>query len=97
MGIVLADIDIKGAQETAEISQKFATNPKYRTVVVAVNVTDLSSVQAMVEKAVEKFGRIDYSVHSAGVNTQNSDELELGTLTDRHCALDRCRCIHIDH
>ena len=56
VGIVVADLDVKGAQETAEKSTKYATHPDYRTVVVGVNVTDPASVQAMVDRTIKSLG-----------------------------------------
>ena len=56
------------AQQAADESKKYATNSAYDTLVVEVNVTDEASVQRMVKLTVEKFGRIDYSVNSAGVS-----------------------------
>lgn len=64
----MADLNVKGAHETAEKSKEFATHPNYRTVVVGVDVTDPASVKAMVDATVAEFGRIDYSVNCAGVN-----------------------------
>jgi NAD(P)-dependent dehydrogenase (short-subunit alcohol dehydrogenase family) len=66
-GIVFADINEQGAKEAAEQSKQYATHAEYRAVVVQVDVTNVESVQAMVNTAVEEFGRIDYSIHSAGV------------------------------
>lgn len=68
LGIVFADINITGAQEAAEDSKKLATNPKYRPLAIQVDVTKPESVLAMVEQTVKEFGRIDYSVNSAGVS-----------------------------
>lgn len=65
--VVLADIDEKGAQEAAEKSREFATHPEYSTLVVRVDVTDAASIQAMVDAAVQRYGRIEYNVNSAGV------------------------------
>ena len=65
--MLVADIDVKGAQETAEKSKQFAKDPKYRALGVMVDVTDPISVQAMVDVALKEFGRVDYSVNSAGV------------------------------
>ena len=67
IGIVFADIDEKGAHDSAEKSSKFATNPEYSAIAIRVDVTDPTSVQAMVDTTVREFGRIDYSVNSAGV------------------------------
>jgi NAD(P)-dependent dehydrogenase (short-subunit alcohol dehydrogenase family) len=67
-GVLLADINEAGAMEAAEESKKLATNPSYEALAVKVDVTDAASVQAMVDRAVEKFGRVDYCVNSAGVS-----------------------------
>ena len=65
--MVFADINYKGAQEAAEKSMMHDKNENYRPIAVTVDVTDLASVQDMVEKTVAEFGRIDYNVNSAGV------------------------------
>ncbi len=66
--MLVADINIQGVQETAEKSKQHATHPEYRALSVMVDVTDPASVQEMVDAAVKEFGRIDYSVNSAGVS-----------------------------
>lgn len=66
-GIILADINEKGAHESAEHAKTLAKRPDFRTLVVHLDVTRPESIQAMVDQAVKEFGRIDYSVHSAGV------------------------------
>jgi len=66
--VLLADINVQGVQETAEKSKHHATHPDYRALGVRVDVTDPASVQDMVDVAVKEFGRIDYSVNSAGVS-----------------------------
>lgn len=66
-GIAFADIDEKAAQYAAEFSKKLATNTGYRSIAVHVDVTDRTSVQALVTAVQKEFGRIDYSVNSAGV------------------------------
>ena len=67
-GILFADINEDGAKESAEASKKFATHASYRPVAVKVDVSDVDSVQNMVDVAKKEFGRIDYSVNSAGVS-----------------------------
>jgi NAD(P)-dependent dehydrogenase (short-subunit alcohol dehydrogenase family) len=67
-GVVLADVDEKGAQEAAEKSREFARHSGYSTLVVHVDVTDAASVEAMVDAAVQRFGRIDYNINCAGVS-----------------------------
>jgi len=62
--IVIADINDETSQETAkEIS---IIGSQY--LVVKADVTDEGSVKSMVDKAIEKFGRIDVAVSNAGVS-----------------------------
>ena len=67
VGIIFADINQHGAEESAAKSKKFAKHAEYRPIAVKVDVTNEQSVQAMVDKAIEEFQRIDYFVNSAGV------------------------------
>jgi NAD(P)-dependent dehydrogenase (short-subunit alcohol dehydrogenase family) len=71
-GIIFADINEKGANESAEQAKKLAKHPNFHTLVVVVDVTDAESVKAMVDAAIKEFGRIDYNVNSAGVSVTNS-------------------------
>ena len=66
-GVAFADLDESAALSAAEESVQIATNPNYRQICIKVDVSDLASVEGMVEDAVKCFGRIDYSVNSAGV------------------------------
>ena len=66
-GVCFADIDQNGVQEAAHASKNYATHPEYHAIAVEVNVTDPESVQAMVDRVVSEFGRIDHCVNSAGV------------------------------
>lgn len=59
--IVLGDINCAAVQEAAASLQA----PE-RTLGVCLDVTDLASTQAMVEQALEKFGRVDILVNNAG-------------------------------
>jgi len=65
--VAFADVDESRAKEAALESEGIATNPNYRAIAVAVNVGDEASVIAMVKTVVKEFGRIDYSINSAGV------------------------------
>ena len=69
IGVIFADVSLTAAQESADRSAGYATNPAYYPLAIAVDVTDLSSVRQMVAKAVETFKRIDYCVNSAGVRS----------------------------
>jgi len=61
--VVIADVEEEMAKSAAkEISQKGSD-----TISVMVNVSSLSSVEEMVKKTLDKFGRIDILVNNAGV------------------------------
>ena len=61
--VVIADVEEEMAKSAAkEISQKGS-----ETISVMVNVSSLSSVEEMVKKTLDKFGRIDILVNNAGV------------------------------
>jgi NAD(P)-dependent dehydrogenase (short-subunit alcohol dehydrogenase family) len=64
-------MNYNAAVETARASEAVATNPGYEALAVEVDVCDMASVEAMVKTAIQTFGRIDYSVNSAGVGVQN--------------------------
>ena len=66
-GILFADIDVEAAKEAAEASKKLATYAGYSALPIKVDVSDIDSVQSMVEVGKREFGRIDYCVNSAGV------------------------------
>ncbi|KAK4222717.1 hypothetical protein QBC38DRAFT_489178 [Podospora fimiseda] len=66
-GVVLADLKYEAAAEVARETESLAANPKFKAFPFAVDVRDPASVEAMVKAAVDTFGRIDYSVNSAGV------------------------------
>lgn len=65
--MAFADINEEGALAAAEESKKFAENANFKAIAVKVDTTDEASVDNMVQTALEEFGRIDYSVNSAGV------------------------------
>ncbi|CAG8958367.1 hypothetical protein HYFRA_00011044 [Hymenoscyphus fraxineus] len=66
-GVVFADINYENALANAEKSKAHATNPNYRAISTQVDVSSPESVQAIVDLTVQEFGRIDYSVNSAGL------------------------------
>ncbi|KAL2824220.1 3-oxoacyl-reductase [Aspergillus cavernicola] len=69
-GVIMADLNHAAALETARSSEALAIHPEYKALAIAVNVSDPASVEAMVQTAVQVFGRIDYNVNSAGVGVQ---------------------------
>lgn len=67
-GLVVADINLEGAKETAAQAKAAAKNPDFRVYAIAVDVSIEDSVRAAVSHAAIYLGRIDYAVHSAGVS-----------------------------
>ena len=51
-----------------EHSAKLAKNSRFRAIAIEVDVTKPESIKAMIDQAIQEFGRIDYSIHSAGVS-----------------------------
>ncbi|KNG88689.1 oxidoreductase, short-chain dehydrogenase/reductase family [Aspergillus nomiae NRRL 13137] len=68
-GVILADLNHSGAESVAQDSQKWATHSNFRATAVQVDVSDEAAVNNMVEAAVKEFGRIDYCVHSVGMES----------------------------
>jgi sorbitol-6-phosphate 2-dehydrogenase len=62
--VVVADLNLEGAQETAA---GIAEQAGRQTIAVGVNVTDEAQVEAMVQRAVDEFGRLDILVSNAGI------------------------------
>jgi sorbitol-6-phosphate 2-dehydrogenase len=62
--VVVADLNLAGAEETAVA---IAASTGRRTLAVEVDVTDERQVEAMVQRAVAEFGRLDIMVSNAGV------------------------------
>jgi 3-oxoacyl-[acyl-carrier protein] reductase len=65
--VVVADIDLKGAQKTA--SQVEALGRK--ALAIGFDVTDRGSVDAMVAATIDRFGRIDILVNNAGSSSRS--------------------------
>jgi NAD(P)-dependent dehydrogenase (short-subunit alcohol dehydrogenase family) len=61
--LIAADIDVKGAEQTAQ--EALATDRK--AAAYSVDLANVSLIRAMVERAVSEFGRIDILVNAAGV------------------------------
>lgn len=65
---MFADIDEVRVVKSSEDSKKLATNPDYQARAYALDVTQAQSVDALIEKTVKEFGRIDYLINCAGVS-----------------------------
>ena len=62
--VVVADLNLDGAERVAA---DVAAQTDRRTVAVGVDVTDEAQVMAMVDRAVQEFGRLDILVSNAGI------------------------------
>jgi sorbitol-6-phosphate 2-dehydrogenase len=62
--VVVADLNLEGAEATAA---KIEAQTDRRAIAAGVNVTDEVQVEAMVQRAVDEFGRLDILVSNAGV------------------------------
>ena len=65
--MAFADMNEEGALAAAKESKKFAVHGSFKAIAVKVDITDEASVDNMVQTTLKEFGRIDYSVNSAGV------------------------------
>jgi 3-oxoacyl-[acyl-carrier protein] reductase len=66
--VVVSDIDLDVAQSVAdEINTAFGVNQGVKALPVLVNVADRASVDGMVKKTLEQFGRIDVLINNAGI------------------------------
>lgn len=83
-GVLFADIKETEAKEAAEKSKELVTTRDYQAFAVQVNLADTASVRSMVDYAVEKFGRIDYCINSAGVRACELQAV-LPSVTSRWC------------
>jgi NAD(P)-dependent dehydrogenase (short-subunit alcohol dehydrogenase family) len=79
-GIAVADINPAAAEKVAEECQKLATNKSFIAMAIQVDVCDAKSVEQMVKRTIAEFGRIDYSVNSAGVRSHHFGSYKI-TLT----------------
>jgi 3-oxoacyl-[acyl-carrier protein] reductase len=66
--IVIADINLEKAEATA---QAIAASTGRRAIAVKTNVADSASAQAMADRAIEEFGRIDLLINNAGTTRDN--------------------------
>ena len=62
--VAVADINLEGAEQTAGKIEKTGQ----RAFPVKVDIARIDSIEEMVEKTLETFGRIDCLVNNAGVN-----------------------------
>ncbi|KAK4499680.1 hypothetical protein PRZ48_010198 [Zasmidium cellare] len=68
--IAFADVDETRVKAAAEESKKHAVDSGYRVQAFKLDTTDRRAVEDVVQAVVKEFGRIDYLVHSAGVDQE---------------------------
>jgi NAD(P)-dependent dehydrogenase (short-subunit alcohol dehydrogenase family) len=71
--IIAADIILEGAKQTAAQVESLGR----RALAVKVDVTKPAEVDAMVAKAIKKFGRIDILVNNAGASSRERPFMEM--------------------
>jgi NAD(P)-dependent dehydrogenase (short-subunit alcohol dehydrogenase family) len=81
-GVVVADINLEAAEKTAQEIKAVASHPKFEARAIHIDVSDLESVKSAIAKTAEAFGRIDYSVHSAGVPGGTFDAVAEANVAD---------------
>lgn len=66
--VVIADIQLEKAEATA---QAIAAGAGRRAIAVQCNVADSDSAKALIDRAIEEFGRIDILINNAGTTRDN--------------------------
>ncbi|EME44209.1 hypothetical protein DOTSEDRAFT_71891 [Dothistroma septosporum NZE10] len=74
--IVIADLNEDGLEATARLIQEADEWGDAQVESVKVNVADEVQVQALLNRAVQVFGRIDYAVNAAGTLSRNTKSHE---------------------
>ncbi|KAL6851316.1 putative secondary metabolism biosynthetic enzyme [Amphichorda felina] len=69
-GVIFADIDLGRAEAAAKEASISLNGQQCDVLALQVDVADRESVEAMVAKSVQRFGRIDYCINSAGVGAR---------------------------
>jgi NAD(P)-dependent dehydrogenase (short-subunit alcohol dehydrogenase family) len=66
--VVVGDVDEEGGRETVEQIESDGGEATF----VDADVTDTEAVEAMVETAVDEYGRLDYGVNNAGIGGEQT-------------------------
>ena len=65
--IIVADVDVNGGEATVQMIKKDGGE----AIFVRTDVTKAAEVEALVNKAVETYGRLDYALNNAGGSVSN--------------------------
>ena len=84
--IIIAEIDLEGAEETAALVETFGRE----SLVLKVDVSKSDEVQAMVTKAYEIFDRVDVLVNNAGIFPNVNPLIKV-----KEAIFDRCVAINL--
>ncbi|KAF2868457.1 hypothetical protein BDV95DRAFT_579890 [Massariosphaeria phaeospora] len=68
-GVLFADIQGDKASAAAEDCKALAIAPDFKSISFTVDISDAQAVEEMVDHAKEQFGRIDYCVNAAGIDS----------------------------
>lgn len=70
--VVVADVDVEGGEGTVSRIEDAGGD----AVFVETDVTDPDEAEAMVDSAVEEYGRLDYAFNNAGIGGEQADVAE---------------------
>jgi NAD(P)-dependent dehydrogenase (short-subunit alcohol dehydrogenase family) len=70
--VVVADVDVAGGRETVDIIESAGG----RAIFVETNVANPSDCEALIKKAVDEFGRLDYACNNAGIAGEQAPTAE---------------------
>lgn len=76
-GVVVADMDIEAAEETASEIRALATHPEFLAEAVLIDVGAEESVRSAMSYTTAIFGRVDYSLNCAGVSVHSASCLSI--------------------
>ncbi|KAI4591836.1 hypothetical protein KJ359_012155 [Pestalotiopsis sp. 9143b] len=81
-GVVVADVDIDAAEETASEIRALATHPEFLAEAVQIDVGAEESLRSAMSYTTAIFGRVDYSLNCAGVPRRSSDPIAEACFAD---------------
>jgi 3-oxoacyl-[acyl-carrier protein] reductase len=61
--VAVVDVDLESARSTADEAEK----AEVKALAIQADVADAASVEAMVEKVLDRFGHVDYLINNAGI------------------------------